>query len=523
MRFLGIRNGHDANVTYTNGKEIKYMKLERNLQVKHFLYDGTNTDNDVPDIIIHARKVFGIQDSDIDAICINPSNDRHQVVGFDRPDVLWQEIDKYKNPFWSGFHGPVYVIDHHYAHTLSLWPMVDPESVKYSFVVDGEGDHVRHTSVFKDDELIEFLSLHTGSIPKALENWAELSGMKGMALDFSGKMMALQALHNIPPHVLENLRSMLGLYGFNQMLEFGDLIQRHHVEYSYPFNKSASPMENFQKAANMSQLLHLFGEETLPRFFEKHMNNVNSVCSYSGGVAQNTCLNSVIRKKIPNVIIPPHCPDDGISLGCVELLRRIFKQPKFYKPGFPYWQSDVAPEYSPYKRTIEKTAEYLAQGKIVGWYQGHGELGPRALGNRSILMDPSIVNGKDIINSKVKRREPYRPFGASVLKEHSDKYFDFPHESPYMLYVAKFKCSDFPAVTHLDGTCRHQTVGDGPETAIYRDLITKFSEKTGIPMVLNTSLNVDGKPIAASPEDAKTLFDSSALDVLVVGDNMMVK
>jgi carbamoyltransferase len=222
--------------------------------------------------------------------------------------------------------------------------------------------------------------------------------------------------------------------------------------------------------------------------------------------------------------IPPHCPDDGLSLGCVEFLRKLFCQPKFDNSNFPYWQNDEAPDSTPSAATIEKTSEFLAQGKIVAWYQGNGEIGPRALGNRSILMNPNVENGKDILNSRVKKREEYRPFGASILNEYTSQYFDCDYESPYMLYVIDaLDKSQFKPILHVDGTCRIQTVNEQPQYAIYRDLIESFRRKTGIPMVLNTSLNVNGAPIAGYKADAKKLFDTSDLDVLVIGDEIITK
>jgi carbamoyltransferase len=250
----------------------------------------------------------------------------------------------------------------------------------------------------------------------------------------------------------------------------------------------------------------------------------SEVVTYSGGTAQNTVVNTSLRNRFPHLQIPPHCPDDGLSFGCVEFLRQHFQQEPFDTSGFPYWQSDIAPTSTPSAQTIEKTAELLAQGKIVGWYQGQGEVGPRALGNRSILMDPTLAGGKDLINAKVKHREPYRPFGASVLLEHTHKIFYCDYESPYMLYV--IDCRDrerYASIVHVDGSCRIQTVNEDPQYAVYRDVIEAFRRKTGVPMLLNTSLNVDGKPIAGSPDDALTLLKSSEMDAVVIGDEMYVK
>ncbi len=176
-------------------------------------------------------------------------------------------------------------------------------------------------------------------------------------------------------------------------------------------------------------------------------------------------------------------------------------------------------------KTIKKAAEALAKGKIVGWYQGHGEIGPRALGNRSILMCPKVKDGQRIINEKVKKREPYRPFGASVLYNHVGEHFNWHGESKYMLFVTDMlQPNDFKAIAHVDNTCRIQTVSDKePQFIFYHKLIDEFRKLTGIPMLLNTSLNVDGKPIAGYMEDAKTVFNNSEMDVVVIGDEISYK
>ena len=149
------------------------------------------------------------------------------------------------------------------------------------------------------------------------------------------------------------------------------------------------------------------------------------IISYSGGVAQNAVINTLLKNHYKNLHIIPHSPDDGLSLGLIEFLRKHYKQPAFDKSNFPYWQDDIAPKTKPTDKTIKKVSEFLAQGKIIAWYQEHGELGPRALGNRSILMNPLVKNARQILNDNVKKREWFRPFGASILEEHTTKYFNF--------------------------------------------------------------------------------------------------
>ena len=161
-------------------------------------------------------------------------------------------------------------------------------------------------------------------------------------------------------------------------------------------------------------------------------------------------------------------------------------------------------------------AQELANGKIIGWFQGRSEFGPRALGNRSILADPRNPHTRDIINHVVKKREWFRPFAPVVLEEYYKDWFDFPIPSPYMLYTAPVKQADkIPAVTHVDGSARFQTINEKTNPNYYR-LLKAFYKLTGVPVLLNTSLNGNGEPILETPEEAIEFFNNSHLDMIVV-------
>jgi carbamoyltransferase len=167
---------------------------------------------------------------------------------------------------------------------------------------------------------------------------------------------------------------------------------------------------------------------------------------------------------------------------------------------------------------IATTADRLAAGRIVGWFQGRMEFGPRALGSRSILAHPGVPDMKDRLNAVIKHREAFRPFGASVLETEVPTWFEEPHPSPFMLMVHTIredKRAEIPAVTHVNHTCRIQTVT--PEVdGIYHELITAFQQRTGIPMVLNTSFN-DSEPIVNTHQEALDCYTQSGMDCLVLG------
>jgi len=496
MKFIGLRLcEHDSNITYTNGRDVKYYKSERDLQIKHHGYDDLSSWTKV-------IKNWNINPHEVNAIGIVLDYFRHPHLKCDESKIF-ETIDI---PLFSlmGFIPPIFRIDHHYAHMLSVWPLdVDYEK---AFIFDGFGDDkISHSLFAKDEKILEYRYDEYESFGRIMGMMSNFIGLKGHQLDGPGKVMALKG-YGEPFMSYKNydLKSLEKLWTRNNF-----------------DSKKISMRNNFQEICNHIRYCHHHTEKAYVEHFKEY-SDPNEIIVYSGGVAQNTIVNSEIKKNRPNLHIPPHCNDEGLSLGIVEFLRIYHDQEPFDNSGFPYWQSDEAPNSEPSDRTIKKIAELLASRKIVGWYQGKGEVGPRALGNRSILMDPTIYDGKDTLNKKVKNREFFRPFGASILEDKKEEYFKCDYNSPYMLYVIEIldKVS-FPAITHIDGTCRIQTVS--PSLSQYHSLISEFENITGVPMLLNTSLNKGGKPICGSVIEAIDLFSRKDLDVLVVGDEIYEK
>ena len=179
---------------------------------------------------------------------------------------------------------------------------------------------------------------------------------------------------------------------------------------------------------------------------------------------------------------------------------------------------------------LDRIVEALTEGKVIGWYQGRFEWGPRALGNRSILADPRRAEMKDVVNTKIKFREPYRPFAPSVLAERTEEFFELPNAAQqdaarFMLLVTPVrpeKREVIPAITHVDGTGRLQTVFR-ETNPLYYELIRRFGEATDVPVVLNTSFNLRGEPIVTTPENAYSTFRRSEMDLLVMGNCLVTK
>ena len=299
-----------------------------------------------------------------------------------------------------------------------------------------------------------------------------------------------------------------------------NLSLRNIINWSDINNMNLSSYEDkFKKHATyIKNITHKYSKEVISlckNFFTAEDN-----FSYTGGVAQNLVVNNFLKSTFANLEIAPHNQDEGLSLGCVYYLlkKHQINTDEVKLDNFPFSQSDENMGYASLK-TIKKVAEYLAKGKIVLWCQGHGEIGPRALGNRSILMNPLIKDAKEQINKKVKKREWYRPYGASVKFDKYKKYFNLDWESPYMLYQSDVIDKEkFTSICHADGTCRIQTVYPKQET--FYNLLDEFEKITGVPVLLNTSCNLPGKPIVGFKNQVLDMFNNCKADYLVIGDNL---
>ncbi|MDK9723653.1 MAG: hypothetical protein OEL88_02110 [Sterolibacteriaceae bacterium MAG5] len=258
----------------------------------------------------------------------------------------------------------------------------------------------------------------------------------------------------------------------------------------------------------------------------------------AGGVALNCSANRVLSKLpfIDRLFVQPAASDRGLPLGCAlqvakesgEVLQPISHV--FYGPAQTESKIISALELTGFAAEevaspAEAAAKLLAEGKIVGWFQGRSEFGPRALGHRSILAHPGLAHMKDEINARVKYREEFRPFAPSVLNERARDIFDLNYPSPFMTMafdVRESWAEKLPATTHVNRTGRVQTV-DEDTNPLYHALITEFDKITGLPVVLNTSFNIKGQPIVEGPLDAISTFAGTGLDALVIGNYLVLK
>tara|TARA_R110002074_G_scaffold57671_1_gene141691 strand:+ start:2810 stop:4252 length:1443 start_codon:yes stop_codon:yes gene_type:complete len=477
MKLLGIRLcDHDSNITITDGTKVQYHKTERHYGVKHHHLPFEK----LKDYL--TEKGIDLSQIDDAAIVVDEQN-----------------IEKVHSLVQLGLKCKIEKIDHHLAHALSVWPISNTEENTTDFILDGYGDYkVHHTILKHKRKHVEWNLDEMKSLGMQFGEFGANIGMKGNDIDFAGKLMALKSWYSKDVQFCNSLNN-IHFVNVQEIFNFNRWIEHKGSRYVAENTK----VEWF---AN----LHMWLESTITKYFKLYAKPDDKI-SFSGGVAQNICFNEQLGKYFKNLSIPPHANDEGLSLGAVEYLRKKHNLEHFDNSGFPYWQSDEAPETTASSSTIKQSAELLAQGKVLGWYQGHGEVGPRALGNRSILMTP-CVGSKQRVN-EIKQREDYRPFGASVLKDKAHIYFDI-EDSPHMLYSCNVKDDRLKEVTHVDGSCRPQTVdGNNP---VFEELLYEVEKLTGLPVLLNTSLNIQGKPICGNIEQAKQI---KGLDNLVIGND----
>jgi carbamoyltransferase len=474
------------------------------------------------------------------------------------PNYLFQKTDNlpkdHVEQIFHGFHPKILYIDHHIAHAASSY-YLSPFEKSAFLILDGQAE--RHTGTygyFDKNEIVKLdyvnyphsLGLFYGTITQYLGFKPDSDEWKVMALASYGSVEDNKFYNKLKKLITVDSNGVfkinLDYFGFHQPDVFGSNY------YSNEFkNYIGIPMRNPDEPLTRK---HKELAWACQRLFEDTVNEILAVLHkrtesdnliISGGCFMNSVYNGKIIDQTPfkNIYIGS-CPDDsGISVGAA--LWGYYHQnndEKRKKHIHNYW----GPEYGDqientlikYKLDYEKLedpavkgAKLISEGKIIGWYQGRMEFGQRALGNRSILADPRNKRAKDLVNLAVKFRESFRPFAPSILAERVEEYFVTSGDSRvnYMEKVLQFKkevISSLPAVVHVDGSGRLHTVDEQSNLLFYR-LIKAFDKITGIPIVLNTSFNLNGEAIVCTPNDAIRTFFSCGLDNLIIGNYLLSK
>jgi carbamoyltransferase len=439
---------------------------------------------------------------------------------------------------------PTYLVKHHTAHSAYAW-YTSPFERGFVFAYDGGGFEVM-TQIGHGE------GARLGRFETLPDHWLgflyttitrnALRYLKGSepAYGSEGKVMAL-AGHGTPrflPRLEAYLRSRYTLGGYDMSQEslriYTDLLLADPDCGSYEGEARFRFVADY--AASWQSLFERAVTGTLDALHERH--RFEALC-IAGGCGLNGLVNEKLRERFGSVWIPPATSDSGIGLGAALFVAHAcLGQPRARYGNVAYlgrshavdaaWlraHDGLAVEEHDDATLYDAVARELADGRIIGWYQGRGECGPRALGNRSILCDPRAAEMKDVINLRVKHREPFRPFAPAVLGGEVARYFGREIEDPHMLTISRAGAAalaEIPAALHVDGTARVQTVREENNPRFHR-LITAFHALTGVSALLNTSFNDDGQPIVDSVADAVEAFRRMDLDILVVGNCVIRK
>ena len=449
--------------------------------------------------------------------------------------------------FLDGNELDIYYVTHHLSHASSFF--ISPYEQAAIMTVDAFGE--KHCVMFSEGKDTQLNSLWSQEFPHSLGSFysamTSLLGFKSQSDEW--KLMGASS-YGDPNRFYKTLKSIVFLKeeGFELDLSYFNHYQFHRPGLYTPKliqllglspNQRDQPLsqEYYDLAATAQRIAEDIYFHLLNQL---HRRTQQDKLVLAGGVALNSVANGKILEKTPfkEVFIPPVPDDSGGSLGSAYYVYHQIKgQPRhyvmrsnYYGPGFSNSEIQTALNKFKVKYTVVENpalaaAELIAGGQIVGWFQGRMEFGDRALGNRSILADPRDAKMKDKVNETVKYREPFRPFAPSILLEYVDEYFVNATPTLFMEKVFPIRTEKqhlIPAVTHVDGTGRLQTVTK-EQNALYWQLIHEFHKLTNIPVVLNTSFNLKGEAIVASPQDALRTFFSSGLDILVMGDCLIEK
>jgi len=437
-----------------------------------------------------------------------------------------------------GYRGEIFFTEHHQSHAASAF-LVSPFEEAAILTIDGVGEWATATYGVGRDRRIEILKEirfpHSlGLFYSAITYYL---GFKVNSAEY--KVMGLAPYGE--PVYYEKMRELIdikddGSFWMNMKYfayDYGLRMTNGRFDrlFGRPPRKPESTVDQFHMdiAASAQKVTeeivlkmanHLYEQTRLP-----------NLCM-AGGVALNCVANGRVLRETPfkNIFVQPAAGDAGGAVGVASFIyHSILNRPRHFVwkhaylgPGFSteeirQYLLGRGVRFRQYDREalLKATAQLIARQNIIGWFQGRMEFGPRALGNRSILADPRRAENKDRVNAKIKFRESFRPFAPAVLLEKAPEYFELDVPSPYMLLVAPVRNDKIPAVTHVDGSARIQTVSR-EENPLFYDLIREFEKLTGCPVLLNTSFNLRGEPIVCTPQEAYLCFMRSGLDYLVM-------
>ena len=410
-------------------------------------------------------------------------------------DILPKEVFDYKpKKLWDHLIvDDMYFVDHHQSH--ATYAFINSDFDKSDILaIDGLGYKFRCVFIDKDENIIDL----TKELPLGWL-WNRMSRVTGFGSLCASKLMGLAAYGKYNQYYYDVFETMITGEIKEKNIDVHNLINLDYGKENLAFTLQKFTMDKIKE--------YIYPLKTC-----------ENLC-IAGGVAYNGYMNEEFTKHYKNVFVPPAVGDEGQSLGVYQHADYVLNKNKHKTKTYGGKEYDFVGDEK--LTSYKPVAQAIADGKIVGWFQGKSESGNRALGNRSILADPRNPDIKDIINNTIKMREDFRPFAPAVLEEHYKEYFDTRLPSPYMSRICKVKTDKVPGITHVDGTARIQTVSKTDNEKFY-NIINEFYKITGIPMLLNTSFNCQ-EPIVETPHHAVRTFKRTALDILVVNDCVVRK
>jgi len=513
---VSIFAGHDANVSFYNAKTDEYytIEVERLVKKRYFRLHEDNTSEYQKDILIQCRDIaekdWGIENN-YEAVLVSSD-------GYIQPPSILKEVFNTENVRT--------IARHHETHAASAFYMSPfKEALIVSYDGGGDDGHFNvYTGNKKGIKLLEKVPSDFGGgyllCGSMIREVAEKSRHQ---LALSGKMMGLCAYGN----VIEEHIPAFAMFFFNR--DYKQLAEKTGLPLKNVDNPWDNPLENWvfegQEGYDIAATAQRAFEVAFFSVLDRYDNDVPLVLT--GGCALNVLVNEQLKKHTNRQIyVPPNPHDGSLSLGHMFLYKKPEKDVIITYAGLSLTDKEQLPEYiEDYNaRKIDKKelAQLIKDGNIIGLVYGDSEVGPRALGNRSIVCDPNIREMKDILNAKVKFREWYRPFAPFCKKEDASKYFESRNfdNLEYMSYAPKVKdeyVEKLPSITHIDNTARLQTV-TGESHAEFYELLTEFGKISETNVLLNTSFNIRGYPILSSIEDALYALNNTKMDYVVIED-----
>jgi len=578
MNILGINAYHgDASVALVRDGElvgaIEEERLNRRkhcagfpaMAAKRVLSDAGIAPQDLdhvavsrdPKANLHKKILFAIQKRpSITKLVKDRLANVAKVRGIDEALAAALGVDR------SALRAKMHAVEHHKSHISSAF-FVSPFEQAACLSIDGFGDFVSTMRGIGRDRSLEIIDRVEFPHSAGLFYTAVTQFLGFHRYGEEWKMMGL-APYGKPTYV-EKLRQMIhGVDGGHFELNLDYF--RHHTDGVEMTWDDGSPQIGLVFSPKLAELLGPARDPEDPDFYGKWADIAHSAqivyeeiffhvledlqrrtgltqLALAGGCALNSVANGKIfeRTKFRDVFIQPGAGDDGTAIGAAYYVEHaVLKRPRRFVMRNAYtglefddkaieaaierargngWDPSIAVRRLDDADLYRQAAKAAADGKVVGWFQGRMEFGPRALGNRSIVADPRRADMKDILNQRIKHRETYRPFAPSVLEEKAPEIFERSEPSPFMLLVYKVREDQrarIPAVTHVDNTGRLQTVSAATNPR-YHALISEFERQTGVPLVLNTSFN-EHEPIVASPDEALACYLKTRMDVLALGN-----